>query len=179
VIKLANMFTVDDADSTRVQQDIQTVAGLGEICVSVFRTLQRDPIVPPLADYRTAQYTPVAEVSEKALKGKAISHGVAYGEQRIVTRYYKETVDVDGSNNPVAVFVFKYRSRGMSCLLILRCHFIKYHIMLQCRISTVLCPVVISCLVAMSSYIITASRIAILCCISMSCQNVMLNCIEI
>ncbi len=53
-----------------------------------------------------------AEVAEKALKGKAISHGVAYGAQQIVNRHIKETVDVDGPSNPIGVFMFKYRSRS-------------------------------------------------------------------
>ncbi len=63
-------------------------------------------------NYALASHKPPVEVAEKALKGKAISHGVAYGEQQIVTRTSKETVDLDGPNSPIGVFVFKYRSRG-------------------------------------------------------------------
>ncbi|KAE8440358.1 hypothetical protein EG329_008340 [Mollisiaceae sp. DMI_Dod_QoI] len=88
-----NFLIVDDTDSTRVREDAKAIAGIGEIVISVFRTLQRDPILPPPANYRTAQHSPPAEVAEKALKGKAISHGVAYGAQQIVNRHIKETVD--------------------------------------------------------------------------------------
>lgn len=103
---------MDDADSGRVKEDVKAVAALGEISVSVFRTMQRDPILPVLPNYATAQHTPPTEVAEKALKGKAISHAVAYGDKQIMHRRMKETIDVDGPNNPVGVFVFKYRSRG-------------------------------------------------------------------
>ncbi|KUJ24531.1 uncharacterized protein LY89DRAFT_776627 [Mollisia scopiformis] len=108
-LKFNNLKKVDDTDSTRVRQDSRAVIGIGEIVISVFRTLQRDPILPPPL-YRSTVYNPIEEVAEKALKGKAISHGVAYGEQQIVTRHIKETVDVDGYNNPLGVFIFKYRS---------------------------------------------------------------------
>lgn len=104
---------VDDPDSNRVKKDTKALAGIGEIVVSVHRAMQRESIVPVVANYNVAQHKPPAEVAEKALKGKAISHGVSYGEQQIVTRTSKETVDLDGPQNPVGVFVFKYRSRGL------------------------------------------------------------------
>ncbi|CZR55409.1 uncharacterized protein PAC_05296 [Phialocephala subalpina] len=110
-LKFSSIKKVDDADSTRVKEDVKAVAGLGEISVSVFRTMQRDPILPVPANYASPQHTPPTEVAEKALKGKAISHAVTYGDKQVMVRRMKETVDVDGPNNPVGVFVFKYRSR--------------------------------------------------------------------
>lgn len=103
---------MDDTDSSRVKEDVKVVTGLGEISISVFRTMQRDPILPVPPNYATPQHTPPTEVAEKALKGKAISHAVAYGDKEVMHRRVKETVDIDGLNNPVGVFVFKYRSRG-------------------------------------------------------------------
>ncbi|KAH6702984.1 hypothetical protein BKA61DRAFT_199678 [Leptodontidium sp. MPI-SDFR-AT-0119] len=111
VLKFSSIKKVDDPDSNRVKKDTKALAGIGEIVVSVHRAMQRESIVPVVANYNVAQHKPPAEVAEKALKGKAISHGVSYGEQQIVTRTSKETVDLDGPQNPVGVFVFKYRSR--------------------------------------------------------------------
>jgi hypothetical protein len=80
--------------------------------VSVFRAQQKEEHTQPVANYTLTQHKPPTEVAEKALKGKAISHGVAFGDQQILTRTSKETYDLDGPNNPIGVFVFKYRSRG-------------------------------------------------------------------
>ena len=103
---------MDDPDSRRVKKDAKALAGIGEIVVSVYRAVQKETNTP-VANYNMAHYKPPAEVAEKALKGKAISQGVSYGQQQIVTRTSKETVDLDGPHNPIGVFVFKYRSRGM------------------------------------------------------------------
>jgi hypothetical protein len=35
----------------------------------------------------------------------------SYGEPKFITRVGRETVDLDGPNNPIAVFVFQYRTR--------------------------------------------------------------------
>lgn len=106
-------FTVDDQDSTRVKNDAKAMKNIGEIVVAVFRTVQTEQhFVSPIDYDPITQHNPPAEVAEKALKGKAISHGVAYGEQRIVTRTGMKSHDLDGPNNPIGIFVFKYRSRG-------------------------------------------------------------------
>lgn len=110
-LKFSSIKKVDDPDSHRVKKDAKALAGIGEIVVSVHRAVQRDSNVPAVGNYNLSQHKPPAEVAEKALKGKAISHGVSYGEQQIVTRTSKDTVDLDGPHNPIGVFVFKYRSR--------------------------------------------------------------------
>src|ERR1700712_2118028 len=84
---------------------------MGDIVVSVFRTYQKEIFLPPPAGYNTNSDIPPSEVAEKALKGKAISCGVGYGEKKVVQRTAKEYVDIDGHNNPIGVFIFKYRSR--------------------------------------------------------------------
>ncbi|KAI6716965.1 hypothetical protein PZA11_004494 [Diplocarpon coronariae] len=110
-LKFSSIKKVDDPDSTRVKKDAKALVGIGQIVVSVFRAEQRDVYLPPLVNYGSANHRPPAEVAEKALKGQALSHGVAYGEQQILTRTSRETYDLDGPNNPIGVFVFKYRSR--------------------------------------------------------------------
>ncbi|KAF4618971.1 hypothetical protein G7Y89_g14876 [Cudoniella acicularis] len=102
--------TVDDADFARVRSDMKLVEGLGEIIVHVHQTIES----PFKDDYRPKANIDgsVTEVSEKALKGQAISHGVSFGPER---RTY-HPVDLkrtypEGYNKPLAIFRFKYRSR--------------------------------------------------------------------
>jgi hypothetical protein len=68
---------VDAVDSDRVKHDAKlAAAGLGEITVLVHRTLKGvSPAPPPVS--RVKDYKPVIEIAEKALKGQALSHGVA------------------------------------------------------------------------------------------------------
>jgi len=68
---------VDDPDSTRLRNDAKLMSGIGEIVVSVYRTTQVEASPPPPGNFTVSQHAPPSEVSEKALKGKAISHGVA------------------------------------------------------------------------------------------------------
>jgi hypothetical protein len=68
---------VDDPDSIRVRNDAKLMSGIGEIVVSVYRTAQVEATPPPPGNFTVSQHAPPSEVSEKALKGKAISHGVA------------------------------------------------------------------------------------------------------
>ncbi|KAL2063672.1 hypothetical protein VTL71DRAFT_5477 [Oculimacula yallundae] len=110
-LKFSSIKKVDDPDSYRVKKDAKALTGIGEIVVSVHRSEQRNVQNPAAGSYGLSQHKPPTEVAEKALKGKAISHGVSYGEQKIVSRISKETTDIDGPNNPIGVFVFKYRSR--------------------------------------------------------------------
>jgi hypothetical protein len=65
---------VDDANSARVARDIDLAKGLGEILVKIYRV----KIIPLAAAGNTTQQQDaksVTEISEKALKGQAISHG--------------------------------------------------------------------------------------------------------
>ncbi|CZT46851.1 uncharacterized protein RSE6_07352 [Rhynchosporium secalis] len=110
-LKFSSIKKVDDPDSHRVKKDAKALTGIGEILVTVHRTVQKDVTMPATGNYITSQHKLPTEVAEKALKGKAISHGVSYGEQKIVSRTTRETVDLDGPSNPIGVFVFKYRSR--------------------------------------------------------------------
>jgi hypothetical protein len=65
---------VDDAESDRVKADIKAVDQLGNILVMV-HGITRDSLTF-LLNATSAVKGPVSEVAEKALKGKALSHGV-------------------------------------------------------------------------------------------------------
>ena len=64
---------MDDVDDERFKKDKKAAKGLGEILVCVYRSKELDT----LDDYlHQAPLDSVTELSEKALKGQAISHGV-------------------------------------------------------------------------------------------------------
>jgi hypothetical protein len=61
-----------------VKTDAKFATGLGEIIVYVHRC-NMEPVITPVST-PVSFTTPPAEISEKALKGQAISHGVRYVE---------------------------------------------------------------------------------------------------
>lgn len=67
-------MAVDDAESSRVKEDVSRAADLGEIIVHVHRSTEL-----PEMEYgmNGAIKAGINEISEKALKGQAKSHGVA------------------------------------------------------------------------------------------------------
>ena len=81
---------------------------VGEVLVFVHRTL-REGVE---ATVNTNEPIVVKEVSEKSLKGQAISHTVSYGPARIAMKPQGSGVHyVDSFYVPVGVFRFKYRSK--------------------------------------------------------------------
>lgn len=65
---------VDDADSSRVKSDLKLADGLGEIVVVVYRCTPTSEVAHHSG--KSKDMSPVTEISEKALKGRAVSHGV-------------------------------------------------------------------------------------------------------
>ena len=110
-------------------KDVKLITGIGEIVLAVYRTAQTR-MKEPLGRYNLSERATPKEIAEKALKGQALSHGVAYVthcailESRLtsLSRFGATTTIhmpltrgvsyTDGRKNPLAVFVFKYRSRG-------------------------------------------------------------------
>jgi hypothetical protein len=72
--KSANQLSVDDAESDRVKADSKVVENLGEIIVLI-QGVTRGKLESP-SNTTSAVKGAVTEVAEKALKGKALSHGV-------------------------------------------------------------------------------------------------------
>ncbi|KAI2613313.1 hypothetical protein GGR54DRAFT_643109 [Hypoxylon sp. NC1633] len=102
--------TVDDAGNDRVKRDIAAAKGLGVIEVRVDRVIthgrhSRSPHRP--------RDRANLELSEKALKGKAISHRVSFSSSRI-TQCPETSIrwsSYNGDEGPMAIFRFHYRSR--------------------------------------------------------------------
>ncbi|EOO00073.1 hypothetical protein UCRPA7_4505 [Phaeoacremonium minimum UCRPA7] len=105
--KFAPLHKVDDTDKSRVKQDIKRAKHLGLIEVKISR-IEVGETLPKLfaQDKQIAEFS----IAEKALKGRAVSHGTSYSEA--VPTEKSRTVDcVYIDNDPIAIFTFKYRSR--------------------------------------------------------------------
>ncbi|TDZ58471.1 hypothetical protein CTRI78_v005370 [Colletotrichum trifolii] len=108
--KFSKITTIDDANNQRVQQDIEASKSMGVILLLVYNVAIRAEGRRDV--YRPNQAAPKKpmEVSEKALKGRAVSHGTSYSDGPLVAP--TRTVDVHFvDKNPIASFSFKYRSR--------------------------------------------------------------------
>ncbi|KAK7932154.1 hypothetical protein PG985_002866 [Apiospora marii] len=105
----ADFRKVEDDHSDRVQRDKAKTKDLGVIEVRVFRIILREA-----TDFQagTAARKQDLELSEKALKGKAISHGASYGRPTTgaPTNSF-EAEDIPEDDGPIAIFRFLYRSR--------------------------------------------------------------------
>ncbi|EPE24582.1 hypothetical protein GLAREA_08434 [Glarea lozoyensis ATCC 20868] len=109
-LKFSSLEKLDNVSVDRLNNDRKSLDGLGEILVCVYRSYQTTII-----DERFVQrpLESVTEMSEKALKGQAISHGVVFGgevREPPERPHYKRTYP-DGYYTPLAIFRFKYRSR--------------------------------------------------------------------
>ncbi|KAK2072985.1 hypothetical protein P8C59_007300 [Phyllachora maydis] len=112
--KFARISTVDENTKARVERDVKLAKGLGLITVKIWRVLHDGKTWPgnPRAAPKGLKTLPekALTLSEKALKGQAISHGTSF-----------RSVPMDGPNllcdprfideEPWAVFNFKYRSK--------------------------------------------------------------------
>lgn len=108
-LKFSSITKVDNVDSEQVKKDAEDMASVGEIYVYVHRTAPGNAAV---SNFPTPDPKQIGRVSEKALKGQAISHSVGYGaEQHILRPTSPKTVFLDGQQKPTAVFRFKYRSK--------------------------------------------------------------------
>ncbi|KAH8679979.1 hypothetical protein BGZ60DRAFT_241558 [Tricladium varicosporioides] len=109
-LRFCSIEKVDDTDNNRVKSDIKLAENLGEIVVHFHGTTEGQ--APELYVPKNQNEGAVTEISEKALKGQAISHGVALGPER---RTYQtpdtQRVYPAGYYKPLAMFKFKYRSR--------------------------------------------------------------------
>ncbi|KAI0476945.1 hypothetical protein F4859DRAFT_68656 [Xylaria cf. heliscus] len=109
-LKFSAISTTDDSRKEIVAQDREIVKNLGQIKVVVERRVKcgrkRGGAI------RRTNPTQKFELAEKAMKGKAISHGTAFlsvGKIRAPRPYYTESLR--GDKGPIAVFRFLYRSK--------------------------------------------------------------------
>ncbi|KAI1458285.1 hypothetical protein F4805DRAFT_425164 [Annulohypoxylon moriforme] len=106
--KFSAVTTVDDVSKDRIKGDMAIAKNLGTIKVEIFRC--QDLGACSTHNSRNAHKTSGYELSEKALKGKAISHGTSLSTPEYTRApRFVDTRDLD--KGPIAVFLFNYRSR--------------------------------------------------------------------
>ncbi|KAI1494819.1 hypothetical protein F5X96DRAFT_615538 [Biscogniauxia mediterranea] len=111
--KFAAISTVDDSNQDRVQRDKELAARLGiiEVRLRRVRVLGRLPV----SSHHSRGCQPQAkhELSEKSLKGKAISHGVDFSSNEIdaSVRGSSRISYIPGEKEHFGVYRFYYRSK--------------------------------------------------------------------
>ncbi|KAK8099879.1 hypothetical protein PG999_010253 [Apiospora kogelbergensis] len=108
--KFAAVMRVEDDRRDRVLRDKDRAKNLGVIEVQVFRIILGEATK---FGRRAPMRKENLELSEKALKGKAISHGASYGKQGAASELNQsfDADDIPEDGGPIAVYRFLYRSK--------------------------------------------------------------------
>ncbi|KFY49060.1 hypothetical protein V495_00779 [Pseudogymnoascus sp. VKM F-4514 (FW-929)] len=105
--KFTAVEIVETTDKAKIEKDTTASAKLGEICVEIFRvkilgrTKPKDKVPKGAA----------SEIAEKAVKGRALSHGTTFGPGKVLSTSIRKKEYLDGNDTPLARFVFRYRSK--------------------------------------------------------------------
>ncbi|GAW15783.1 hypothetical protein ANO14919_052030 [Xylariales sp. No.14919] len=107
--KFAPVTTTDDSQKERVESDLKVAKSLGTIEVRFTRAIEYGPSISR-HDHSAKEGT--FELTEKSLKGKAVSHGTSYGASKSINMpSWVDARDLVEDNGPILVFKFMYRSR--------------------------------------------------------------------
>ncbi|KAI9688424.1 MAG: hypothetical protein M1822_001373 [Bathelium mastoideum] len=112
-----------DEDAADTYQQPCDVAGLGEIVVKIWRVNVTESIMQHRSEQKPCKKAS-GPISEKALKGRALSHTTSLGDPVSIVKQAHQTtrtyrwVHIDDVETPLATFTFKYRS--LDALKILR-----------------------------------------------------------
>ncbi|KAI1496181.1 hypothetical protein F5X99DRAFT_401202 [Biscogniauxia marginata] len=110
--KFAAVDTVDEARKERVAEDIKIAKNLGVIEVKLLRVTEHGPTGYSQRASGINPGTGKFELTEKSLKGKAISHGTSYSKaESISAPRFVDTRTIPEDNGPIAIYRFLYRSR--------------------------------------------------------------------
>ncbi|KAI0386078.1 hypothetical protein F5Y04DRAFT_115530 [Hypomontagnella monticulosa] len=105
--KFSAISTVDDSKKERVEKDIKAAKDVGLIRCRIYRCIRLGA-----SDFQPSiEKGTKSELAEKALKGKAISHGISFSSENTVAPSYSHAEDLTEDNGPIAIFQFHYRSR--------------------------------------------------------------------
>ncbi|OHE97619.1 hypothetical protein CORC01_07034 [Colletotrichum orchidophilum] len=109
--KFSKVTTIDDATKERVEGDSKKSKSLGVIEVFIY------PMVITGLPHYTESGRPDTrntgfDIAEKALKGRAVSHGTSFTDGGVVAQRICVRGEFLNGGDPIACFMFKYRSRG-------------------------------------------------------------------
>ncbi|KAK8017373.1 hypothetical protein PG993_013699 [Apiospora rasikravindrae] len=99
---------VEDTDEDRVKREEDIVKEMGTIGVRVERV---GPFQSPNWPTPSPSSQPLLEVTEKALKGKYISHSTSYGPAENFDARQVHYPMIQQDKGPIAMYRFHYRSR--------------------------------------------------------------------
>ncbi|KAK8094629.1 hypothetical protein PG997_001314 [Apiospora hydei] len=107
--KFASVTTVDEAQQERVKDDLKIASKLGVIEVQVLRGIVGGEVVSRPGNIKNNKF----ELSEKSLKGKAVSHGTNFESGTRLDRVprYSDFEPLPEDRGPIAIFRLIYRSR--------------------------------------------------------------------
>ncbi|KDN66023.1 hypothetical protein CSUB01_00689 [Colletotrichum sublineola] len=108
---LTDFISVDDAANDRVKTDTAKAKLLGVIEVFIYPMVITGPTRYTNSSHRHDVQDDNFEIAEKALKGRAVSHGTSFADGGIVSQKPTVTAEYLNDRNPIAAFSFKYRSR--------------------------------------------------------------------
>ncbi|KAG8163976.1 hypothetical protein KVR01_005894 [Diaporthe batatas] len=113
--RFAPVSTVDDVNKERITRDMHVARDLGLIRICIFRGIWKQKSARKAGSGRSTKLgTDGISLAEKALKGKAISHGTALSAPVRIAPRHSSRWEVDwrdSTASPLAVFYFKYRSK--------------------------------------------------------------------
>ncbi|KAK1972177.1 hypothetical protein LY78DRAFT_651063 [Colletotrichum sublineola] len=109
--KFSKVTTLDDAANDRVKTDTAKAKLLGVIEVFIYPMVITGPTRYTNSSHRHDVQDDNFEIAEKALKGRAVSHGTSFADGGIVSQKPTVTAEYLNDRNPIAAFSFKYRSR--------------------------------------------------------------------
>ncbi|KZL79903.1 hypothetical protein CI238_02349 [Colletotrichum incanum] len=109
--KFSKVTMIDDAAKDRVEVDTQKAKALGVIEVFIYPMVITGPMRYTTTGQRPDAQNDGFEIAEKALKGRAVSHGTSFADGGIVSQKPTVTAEYLNNHNSIAAFSFKYRSR--------------------------------------------------------------------
>ncbi|OTA85308.1 hypothetical protein M434DRAFT_164023 [Hypoxylon sp. CO27-5] len=111
-LKFSAMKIIDGATKERIEKDRVVSDKLGLIEVDVQRCIELGAYTKPFGKSLLELEKTSLELSEKALKGKSVSHGTGFSASKPNRApNFVSTERLSEDSGPIAVFQFKYRSR--------------------------------------------------------------------
>ncbi|KAK1674395.1 hypothetical protein BDP55DRAFT_667542 [Colletotrichum godetiae] len=108
--KFSRVTTIDDATKERVQGDSEKAMSLGVIEVFVYSMVSTGASFYADSSSRDTRNSNF-DIAEKALKGRAVSHGTSFADGGVVSQRPLFSGRRINDGVPIACFTFKYRSR--------------------------------------------------------------------